>query len=97
MRISDWSSDVCSSDLMNIPPEDAPAAAQPGIEQPRNPAAATRPPEIKAGQDHHDRQGSRHIDQPGADDRTSVAKGKSVAVRVDPGGRRIIKMKNISR
>src|SRR3546814_17674596 len=71
MRISDWSSDVCSSDL--------------------------RGPELAGGVETS---GWREADK--ADphpnllpegDRKSVVSGKSVSVRVDRGGRRIIKKK----
>src|SRR3546814_8566353 len=66
MRISDWSSDVCSSDLLEHPVPDP--ALCPAAEAPV------------------------HI-LPVAD-RKSVVSGKSVSVRVDLGGRRIIKKKN---
>src|SRR3546814_5414843 len=47
MRISDWSSDVCSSDLLHavlqfLPVDDVVAAAAPGIEQPRRHPRAGR-------------------------------------------------------
>src|SRR3546814_18367614 len=78
MRISDWSSDVCSSDL---------------------------PGRLAAGADrlarHRGGMGRRHRRRvpglaavPGGHrDRKSVVLGKSVSVRVDVGGRRIIKKK----
>src|SRR3546814_15883685 len=77
MRISDWSSDVCSSDL-----------GQQGIVD---------------GSAHFRRQGVERlgpVEPDAADaifdegqnlDRKSVVSGKSVSVRVDLGGRRIIK------
>src|SRR3546814_20852167 len=91
MRISDWSSDVCSSDLR--------AGAVRGrllgrlylARQARGGAAWAR-----CGGGRHDRRGHRR----GADrrhpcrrrlDRKSVVEGKSVSVSVDLGGRRIIK------
>src|SRR3546814_15123719 len=88
MRISDWSSDVCSSDLARR----AAAAAQarlrdrfaryfpPAAAQARGGALARRADRRTAG-------------RAGAD-RKSVVEGKSVSVRVDLGGRRIIKKKN---
>src|SRR3546814_14133670 len=102
MRISDWSSDVSSSDLK-------------GKAQRRDGAEAKReeqnPPRIhpvgQAGQDRHGRDVAAVIDA--ADpaslgvrhppfgqkrrDRKSVVKGKRVSVRVDLGGRSIIKKK----
>src|SRR3546814_13971911 len=67
MRISDWSSDVCSSDLER--PRAWPLDA---LFDDRRPA---------------DRLGIRRWQL----DRKSVVQGKSVSVRVDLGGRRIIK------
>src|SRR3546814_2777671 len=77
MRISDWSSDVCSSDLGDD-------------------AAAHRVPE---GRQHEQRRADdeRRDRDPQIDrDRKSVVEGKSVSVRVDLGGRRIIKKKRRS-
>src|SRR3546814_16070680 len=70
MRISDWSSDVCSSDLSNCGEEHDDVLWAAGGLSPARQA------------DH-------------ASDRKSVVSGKSVSVRVDLGGRRIIKKKNI--
>src|SRR3546814_14578348 len=67
MRISDWSSDVCSSDLH--------------LDVDR---------QFHAG--HHQSAAHRHLGTLPAD-RKSVVLGKSVSVRVDLGGRRIIKKK----
>src|SRR3546814_20310472 len=70
MRISDWSSDVCSSDLPFF------------VGPVRRVRGALPHPTC----------------QPAvgwcAGDRKSVVEGKSVSVRVDLGGRRIIKKKN---
>src|SRR3546814_20751037 len=90
MRISDWSSDVSSSDLQNgrfrQPPGGAerpgPGTSCPGRgrDQARPAGASSRqPPALR-----RDRHGK---------DRKSVVSGKSVSVRVDIGGRRIIKQK----
>src|SRR3546814_16283183 len=90
LRISDWSSDVCSSDLSRArspapPPKQSPATSSCCRRlAPRSTSirimnsAATRfaPPYRRSAQD-----------------RKSVAEGKSVYVRVDLGGRRIIKKK----
>src|SRR3546814_21032851 len=86
MRISDWSSDVCSSDL--CPP--ARCASSPSA---RGWAACRSPG--PAGPADGERRGS---DRPSCRayacvwiDRKSVGWGKSVSVRVDLGGRRFIK------
>src|SRR3546814_17783180 len=100
MRISDWSSDVCSSDLKDsgklgvdrktehakYPVQTCALYGQVGI-------AAHQPGHLLVapggGLD-----GPFGNVQPGQDqDRKSVEKGKSVSVRVDLGGRRIIKKK----
>src|SRR3546814_11602744 len=103
MRISDWSSDVCSSDLVGrgvlAPARDrarrrawhgggAPAPARcPSV---RLCAAASgrmvRADRLPA---HHGAQSRGRARA----DRKSVVEGKSVSVRVDLGGRRIIKKK----
>src|SRR3546814_19627538 len=108
MRISDWSSDVCSSDLETIvgacrvprapTPEQTPAlhptfpdkreARRSGIQSKRT-AAGT------SFRRRGDGFGSWPL-RPGSpppSDRTSVVYGKGVSVRVDPGGRRILKKK----
>src|SRR3546814_17364916 len=87
MRISDWSSDVCSSDL---------AGLSPGRAEGRGHAAAG----ARAHRDAAGRGGSadgaprRRRVSVRRPDRKSVVEGKSVAVSVDLGGRRIIKNKN---
>src|SRR3546814_12821979 len=97
MRISDWSSDVCSSDLrwsssaanrIISKPIVRPAPVGPKLRpqavhanrrgvSPSN--ASSQAPAIAAGKAGRDRE--------------SVGEGKSVAGRVDVGGRRIIKKK----
>src|SRR3546814_13257813 len=92
MRISDWSSDVCSSDLFaqffalgfgNTVAKDLYGAllrrdlARGGAQQ----RSLARP-------------GAAHHGNDLAPDRKSVVWGKSVSVRVDLGGRRIIKKKH---
>src|SRR3546814_18244227 len=106
MRISDWSSDVCSSDLAAAPPPEG-SRRGPLTRAERQPAQADR---------RYRRQGHRHAElprrrhhrvplrewrillhrdeHPPAGDRKSVVEGESVSVRVDLGGRRIIKKKN---
>src|SRR3546814_13340562 len=78
MRISDWSADVCSSDLR--------ARAR------RVPSNADRPV-ARPMRRRWARWRRRRTGRRGAD-RKSVVYGKSVSVRVDLGGRRIIKIKD---
>src|SRR3546814_11103493 len=91
MRISDWSSDVCSSDLAverfggeqmergdgGVARADIDPARVERVGEPARARYVARP--------HGRRQPVR--------DRKSVVEGKSVSVRVDLGGRRIIKKK----
>src|SRR3546814_15510408 len=97
MRISDWSSDVCSSDLNlgisqggheNAPPAICHQGGDHGFAQ------------VNADKGQHtllqrhaevtqNKAEPRHT----ARDRKSVVKGKSVSVRVDLGGSRLIKKK----
>src|SRR3546814_12426474 len=93
MRISDWSSDVCSSDLR------APSS---------HPGPAGRFHLLRGNGATRGRQSCHHGPLPcrallgrtrpcppaRTVDRKSVVEGKSVSVRVDLGGRRIIKKKN---
>src|SRR3546814_11283386 len=90
MRISDWSSDVCSSDLTTT--ASAPnsmLALSPALAARRMAARRARPassaalPETKVWRE------AEVLPQSG--DRKSVVSGKSVSVRVDLGGRRILK------
>src|SRR3546814_11545812 len=95
MRISDWSSDVCSSDLVDDgllelgggegqAPHPADRA---GVDQVLGPELVGELAEVELG--HHDpRIAAEHLA-----DRKSVVQGKSVSVRVDLGGRRIITKK----
>src|SRR3546814_19038196 len=101
LRISDWSSYVCSSDL------------QGRRDRPQEQLCARTQADVRGCNDHrlqdqrlcarHDAR--RHLSivrlsrarrcrrARAAQDRKSVVSGKSVSVRVDPGGRRIIKKK----
>src|SRR3546814_13249031 len=87
MRISDWSSDVCSSDLDVLAWQPLPpfARAQRVGRRRLHPAAERS----------HRGLSARHLQLP-VEDRKSVVSGKSVSVRVDLGGRRIIKKTNYS-
>src|SRR3546814_12798923 len=102
MRISDWSSDVCSSDLWFISDWTARPngsnRARDGV--PMIGAAVTRrTSSIRRGADSD----SSHASLPGCGgrpsgkDRKSVVWGKSVSVRVDRGGGCIIKKKKSHR
>src|SRR3546814_18096096 len=94
MRISDWSSDVCSSDLLRQVIHDLFAALAAGA----TPAAADLQAldAALAGILPH-----QHLTSTAQGfawrwdetDRKSVVTGKSVSVRVDLGGRRILKKK----
>src|SRR3546814_17322436 len=113
MRISDWSSDVCSSDRQPAIPDrcgrlsggagkDARLAAAPFRqatqgEQARGRGARTRPAHAAthAG-DHSTRGGGSRSQARRLADRQSVVEGKSVSIRVDLGGGRIIKKKKKS-
>src|SRR3546814_21077728 len=92
MRISDWSSDVCSSDLtqqgdmqkalaeansLAITAQTRPERAQAEIS-----SSQTRPQQINTTLKN------------GKEDRQSVVEGKRVSVSVDLGGRRIINNNN---
>src|SRR3546814_12835544 len=110
MRISDWSSDVCSSDL--------PRYRRPGAGQERGRRRARRRYRGRRGVpgrgrddglsldhaafgDRHARRGRPVAGRPGGArrgpyprDRKSLVEGKGVSVRVAIGGSRIIKKKN---
>src|SRR3546814_17237468 len=99
MRISDWSSDVCSSDLpaaeaaapqIDMPPLEDAVSVEASVvktepaKAPVDPDAATLAATLLIALGGH---------APGAADRKSVVEGKSVSVRVALGGRRIINKK----
>src|SRR3546814_9380066 len=93
MRISDWSSDVCSSDLG--PPS--------GTGRCRGRKAGGYRRARSRGRRKHSRDlrpwrpggyCCRNRASARRQDRKSVVEGKSVAGRVEPGGRRIINKKN---
>src|SRR3546814_14282621 len=102
MRISDWSSDVCSADLRtegdgvefypggfhrlagfgHAPVDLGFTGGKVGIAEILEPAIGAEVGALRTG---------RHLVEL---DRKRVVEGKSVSVRVDLGGRRIIKKKN---
>src|SRR3546814_3809224 len=112
MRSSDWSSDVCSSDLRHLAPRRRAGARR---RRPRLQVVDSAPPvgtRLRRRDDAGAEPGEPSGDPgPGAlrlgdeplfglldrlqddrrKDRTSVAEGKGVAVRVDPGGAGLIK------
>src|SRR3546814_16672921 len=104
MRISDWSSDVCSSDLQfskyafELPQGNLGQASFPVVyaEPDLRVTELTLPEEMEAGSTvtisfKVENVGNRATRE---EDRKSVVSGKSVSVRVDRGGRRNIKKKN---
>src|SRR3546814_15419897 len=96
MRISDWSSDVCSSDLDLDPTVDdgqdfLSFEHQCAVGQLERQACFVRRFEQTRAQNAVNR--DCRADDMMRQDRKSVVKGKSVSVRVDLGGRRIIKKK----
>src|SRR3546814_14492972 len=120
MRISDWSSDVCSSDLkgddalhgtllyewggpqgkyaarvVNETPSGCECRVQSGGLAARG-RASGQPGIMFARRDARARRArSVYGSPPSRGDRKSVVEGESVYVRVDLGGRRIIKKKTI--
>src|SRR3546814_19271833 len=77
MRISDWSSDVCSSDLQR--------GTRAFLGSPMHIVVGEQLSALRRGRAHDQVCVQR--------DRKSVVQGKSVSVRVDLGGRRSIKKK----
>src|SRR3546814_12654206 len=98
MRISDWSSDVCSSDLVNslLSPESMSSSAASRNRCTRFSARVRAESSDRATASSRQLGGaSAATSAPDAlfGDRKSVVAGKGVSVRVDLGGCRIIKKK----
>src|SRR3546814_13385237 len=104
MRISDWSSDVCSSDLKTpcaLADDLVDFRLRNAAEIARNNVVRMREAgfRVRIVRRPHDVAAARFVAQQDADavvderDRKSVVEGKSVSVRVDLGCRRIIKKK----
>src|SRR3546814_18028862 len=107
MRISDWSSDVCSSDLLDAADEavEAMVALCAAVEIPQGlsslgvtdeviPYMAVEAAGIERLMRNNPRKlSARDIEKIYRADRKSVVKGRSVSVRVDLGGRSTIKKK----
>src|SRR3546814_13030605 len=110
MRISDWSSDVCSSDLLPARVDPGPhrhaGVGAVGAELGAGDVGARLAQDLLARRDQGaygehvgHRAGRREprglVAEPACQDRKSVVEGKSVSVSVERGGRRIIiKKKN---
>src|SRR3546814_11476676 len=105
MRISDWSSDVCSSDLASSSSASTfsttSAAHGSAGTAPFGPCAPSSTATVSASREKTSAMRSsdasvRRSARSGGGDRKSVVWGKSVSVRVDLGGRRFLsKKKNI--
>src|SRR3546814_14557889 len=91
MRISDWSSDVCSSDLQSRAV--AHQAFERFLHQPLALGVERRGRFVEQQDRRITQQRARDRDPLALPDRKSVEEGKSVSVRVDLGGRRILKKK----
>src|SRR3546814_20023469 len=102
MRISDWSSDVCSSDLLHRPhygvdPDQGIQGADPlrrvqRIRDRARPRPATARVRRRAAAQLH-QPVEAHDRRPRPADRKSVVEGQSVSVSVELGGGRILKNK----
>src|SRR3546814_18277619 len=110
MRISDWSSDVCSSDLgetyhfcsarcrerFEAEPARYLAPAEPGKPAAQRHYCGDHPAHKDvAGGGHHESAVKDLVC--GMRERKSVVEGKSVSVRVDLGGGRVMKKKNTNK
>src|SRR3546814_21075973 len=96
MRISDWSSDVCSSDLVRNFRSDLSIAGESSLTLPALIAAMRdlpRDADAIAARRARLTEASARLRR----DRKSVVSGKSVLVRVDLGGRRISKRNKAER
>src|SRR3546814_16465391 len=109
MRISDWSADVCSSDLLVLRRRN-PRLQRAVVGQDQQALAVAVEPAGGVHAGDVDIVGKRRarLRRPAigelrqdavrlVEDRQSVVEGKSVSVRVDLGGRRSIKKKNRKR
>src|SRR3546814_18743566 len=105
MRISDWSSDVCSSDLFGDQPVDEiEIGIVDAIRRHDVDRVAQRPQQHAAieeeAQQRRPKRGeivAMRLREFERGDRKSVVSGKSVSVRVVLGGRRILKQKTKAR
>src|SRR3546814_14254116 len=105
MRISDWSSDVCASDLSLLRHAFFEAAEAQAVDDEGGDRGRDRPErevqrldDIAIAFEHALHQQDRADGEEAVlADRKSVVEGKSVSVRVDHGGRRIIKKQTITK
>src|SRR3546814_17055610 len=97
MRISDWSSDVCSSDLEGTGEQVLRPQRVQGADLAQGVPDQERRHHGHRARQHHgaEQQREQHTAEAEAvvADRQSVVEGKSAAVRVDLGGRRNMKKK----
>src|SRR3546814_18557106 len=99
MRISDWSSDVCSSDLSSLPSDSSIEKVWPvRLNSRMPPGKRVFSPfrlRFRNGKrlDHADCRNRFGREKPIATDRKSVGKGKRGSVSEDLGGRGILKRK----
>src|SRR3546814_8397260 len=91
MRISDWSSDVCSSDLA-APVEGVALPTPASTPEPSTDSEPDATSLAPTTDEIRDDEAERALE-----DRKRVVKGKSVSVRVEHGGRLIIKKKSTRR
>src|SRR3546814_18486745 len=100
MRISDWSSDVCSSDLWRgrgeITLESKDFAAASALASKLADKTAIAQISFLLSREAREAEERKMLSQAAQADRKSAVQGKSVSVRVDLGGRRIIKKKQIT-
>src|SRR3546814_12125167 len=99
MRISDWSSDVCSSDLgltSVVQVASVPSISVPVVSTTLAPRMGKRASAIRWRVTAGPKSNSWFPSTMMPRDRQSVVLGKSVSVRVDLGGRRIIQKKQTS-
>src|SRR3546814_19189262 len=97
MRISDWSSDVCSSDLTVVRGDVDEVEIDAGPGDAAGEVSEHTGLVVDVDDDHVVLMADRQIGQRQGIDRKSVVQGKSVSVRVALGGRRILKKKQQKR
>src|SRR3546814_16485717 len=95
MRISVWSSDVCSSDLIMTDDEIKEFLARLGPTEKFDFMGKMCDKQLLYNMLHFKTKGAKSRASTPPLDRKSAVSGKSVSVRVELGGRRIIKKKNI--
>src|SRR3546814_19395278 len=97
MRISDWSSDVCSSDLRDAIIESGVKIVETAGNNPHEHMPALKAAGVRVIHKCTTPRHARKAQDIGVDivsiDRKSVVSGKSVSVRVDLGGGRVINKK----